>query len=257
MNNNSYCTNCGYNTHHNKECLEPITSYGLILYTYDEKKKKLMYLMICRKNTIGFIELIRGHYDSSNIEYLTTLCSVLTLEESQMCLTMSHQQLWDTMWKDRTNQSDYWKKEYLHSATKWIECENIIKSVISSKVYCFPYPEWGFPKGRKNYRETNIETAMREMYEETHIPYNAFTLLNLPPVKEEYMSYDGNLYRNIYYIGRINTWVNLNIPQHSEVSRIRLLTYDICMNRIRPYETHKKDLLTSLNDTLEKIHITQ
>jgi hypothetical protein len=76
----------------------------------------------------------------------------------------------------------------------------------------------------------------------------------MEPVVEEYISYDGKSYKNIYYLARLNAWVNLNVQDNIEISRIRLLTYDTCMNRIRAYEQYKKDLLDKVNKILINFH---
>ena len=43
--------------------------------------------------------------------------------------------------------------------------------------------------------------------------------------------------------------------QKSEVKNMRWLTYDECMNVIRPYNVEKKNMLTSINDTLHTFYI--
>jgi hypothetical protein len=249
-----FCSNCGAHSHQMKNCTEPITSCGIILYTYDVKKQKLMYLMMCRKHTIGFVELIRGKYNQHDSQYLHILCKVLTNSEAQMCLDKSHTELWNEMWKDKPLKSEYWKKEFKNAENKWNNSIENIKLNILQSNFRYEYPEWGFPKGRRSYKEKSIQTAMRELYEETYISADSYTILNSEPITEEYISYDGNSYRNIYYIARLNTWVNLNIPEHNEVSRVRLLTYDTCINRIRNYEPHKKELLEKVNKILRQHH---
>ena len=39
------------------------------------------FLLICRKNTLGFVELIRGKYRLTNIKYIQTIIDQLTLAE--------------------------------------------------------------------------------------------------------------------------------------------------------------------------------
>jgi ADP-ribose pyrophosphatase YjhB (NUDIX family) len=249
-----FCSNCGANTHHLKQCTEPITSCGIILYTFDVKKKKLMYLMICRKHTIGLVELTRGRYNINDSQYIHTLCKLLTPKEAKMCLEKDHTDLWKEVWRDKQLTSEYWKKEAKHAENKWNNCKEIMKTHILQTNFRYEYPEWGFPKGRRNYREKTIQTAMRELYEETHISADTYTILNMEPVIEEYISYDGKSYKNIYYLARLNSWVNLNVHDNIEISRIRLLTYDTCMNRIRAYEQYKKDLLDKVNKILINVH---
>jgi 8-oxo-dGTP pyrophosphatase MutT (NUDIX family) len=150
--------------------------------------------------------------------------------------------------------SEFWKREGKNSETKWNICQDLIKSSICQINHRYEYPEWGFPKGRRNYRENNLHTAMRELYEETNITANSYTIISNEPIIEEYISYDSRSYRNIYYIARLNAWVNLNIPEHNEVSRIRLLTYDTCLNRIRNYEEYKKNLLNKVDKCIKQYH---
>jgi ADP-ribose pyrophosphatase YjhB (NUDIX family) len=253
-NNKLFCTNCGSNEHKMRDCNQPITSYGMILYTYDPKKNKLMFLMICRKNTIGFVELIRGRYNPNDLHYLNALTRVLTTKEASECLEKTHDELWTEICYNKNNKSEYWKKELKNSQSKWTQSTDIIRASISQMNHRYEYPEWGFPKGRRNYKERSLQTAMRELYEETSITGDSYSIINIEPVIEEYISYDSRSYRNIYYIARLNTWVNLDIKEHNEVSRVRLLTYDTCINRIRNYEEHKKVLLNNVNNMLIKLH---
>jgi 8-oxo-dGTP pyrophosphatase MutT (NUDIX family) len=50
-------------------------------------------------------------------------------------------------------------------------------------------PEWGFPKGRANANESEIETAIREFIEETGIKRENFRILkNLQYIDEVFRS---------------------------------------------------------------------
>ena len=42
-----------------------------------------------------------------------------------------------------------------------------LESLIAESNTNWKTPEWGFPKGRRNYQETDIKCAFREFYEET------------------------------------------------------------------------------------------
>jgi bis(5'-nucleosidyl)-tetraphosphatase len=43
---------------------------------------------------------------------------------------------------------------------------------------------WGFPKGRRNLGETNEETAIRELFEETNLAIES--LVDYPPIEEKF-----------------------------------------------------------------------
>ena len=102
---NVYCGNCGNLGHTYRKCKFPITSCGVILYrinpewlqqqqeqqqeqqhkeelTFDKEViDKFQYLLIQRKDTLGYVEFMRGKYDELNKEYIITLLETMTLGE--------------------------------------------------------------------------------------------------------------------------------------------------------------------------------
>ena len=54
---NVYCNNCGNKGHIYKHCKFPVLSYGIICFTNDK-----YILMIQRKDSINYIEFLRGKY---------------------------------------------------------------------------------------------------------------------------------------------------------------------------------------------------
>ena len=63
----NYCNNCGKLGHLFSNCKLPIISIGIICFRYNNNK--IEYLMIRRKETLGFIEFMRGKYAINNKEY--------------------------------------------------------------------------------------------------------------------------------------------------------------------------------------------
>jgi 8-oxo-dGTP pyrophosphatase MutT (NUDIX family) len=60
-------------------------------------------------------------------------------------------------------------------------------------------PEWGFPKGRRNYRENNITCAKRELYEETNFREDEYNILNgIYPLVEVMTGTNDKKYKHIY-----------------------------------------------------------
>ena len=56
------CRNCGINGHLYKDCVHPIMSFGIICYKVDDMKN-IKFLMIQRKDSLSFMEFIRGKYE--------------------------------------------------------------------------------------------------------------------------------------------------------------------------------------------------
>ena len=73
------CQNCGIKCHHIRTCNNPITSLGIVLY--NRGKQGLRYLLVRRKNTIGFVEFIRGKYAINDKTYILQLFNVMTENE--------------------------------------------------------------------------------------------------------------------------------------------------------------------------------
>ena len=61
----SHCKNCGKN-HLTNECNDLRISAGVIAYRYNNDNN-IEYLLICRRDTFGFVEFIRGNYTLNNI----------------------------------------------------------------------------------------------------------------------------------------------------------------------------------------------
>jgi len=74
-----YCGNCGKEGHIYRRCLSPIMSLGIILYKIDTGKIK--YLMVQRRDTLGFVEFMRGKYNLENEKYIYELFKIMTENE--------------------------------------------------------------------------------------------------------------------------------------------------------------------------------
>ena len=90
------CNNCGKTGHSFHHCKLPITSYGIILFTYREEK--IIFLMIRRKDTFGYIDFIRGKYSPYNIEQLQHTINEMSETEKDRLKTDSFEKLWKHMW---------------------------------------------------------------------------------------------------------------------------------------------------------------
>ena len=78
-NSTMYCGNCGKIGHVYKVCYEPIISLGIILYRKIPNGDGIEYLMVRRKDSLGFVELVRGNYPLDNLPYLINIVDEMTL----------------------------------------------------------------------------------------------------------------------------------------------------------------------------------
>jgi hypothetical protein len=93
-----YCNNCGKAGHLFHQCRAPITSHGLIVARFHATKQCYEYLLIRRKDTLGYIDFMRGKYNVYNRAYLLQMFRQMTQTEKQRLLLHSFPALWRQLW---------------------------------------------------------------------------------------------------------------------------------------------------------------
>ena len=78
---NQYCNNCGKLGHILSQCKMPITSIGIIAFR--KNNNKFEYLMIRRKDSLGYVDFLRGKYNPHNEFHLKNIFQEMTHEEIQ------------------------------------------------------------------------------------------------------------------------------------------------------------------------------
>ena len=69
------CNNCGKGGHAFHQCKNPITSMGII--TFRQGEHGLEYLLICRKDSLGYVDFLRGRYELDNKEYINNIITAI------------------------------------------------------------------------------------------------------------------------------------------------------------------------------------
>ena len=105
MENHNYCNNCGKTGHMYNQCKMPITSIGVIVYRINNNN--LEYLMIRRKETLGFIDFIRGKYSLQNREYILNMFKQMTINEKKSLISSDFDILWKNTWCNLANSLQY------------------------------------------------------------------------------------------------------------------------------------------------------
>ena len=242
MNNNIYCRNCGKRGHKYKDCLYPRLSYGIVLYNDKDE-----IVMIERKDSISYIEFLRGKYKIEDSKYIQLLFNRMSVLEKDVILNNNFNILWNNLWYSNISS----KKDYLRSYNKFILLD--LKNYINNSTINYLNNEWEIPKGRRNLNETDIECAKREFQEETNITQNDYDLLkNIEPFEEEYIGSNNIVYKNIYYIGKIkvnnyNLYIDKqNRDQVSEIRSIKWFSIIDCLTRIRDYSDYKLNVVDKI-----------
>ena len=106
-------------------------------------------------------------------------------------------------------------------------------------------PEWGFPKGRRDKYENNLNCANREFKEETNIiNYNLFE--RIETLEENFVGTNNISYKQIYYLAGIECEKLVDIGDNFEIGNIGWYTIDDALKLIRPYDTTKINMLNQL-----------
>jgi len=254
-----FCNNCGKNGHVFQNCKKPIISSGIISYTYFEKTIK--YLLICRKNSLGFVDFIRGKYNLSNISHISNLIDEMTINEKNLLLTKDFDDLWYYVWGDymgnQYSNEEYNSREKFNKLKLGLINNITLHFLIEQSKTTWSEPEWGFPKGRRNSGENDIQCAIREYREETgHNKYSFKIIENILPFEENFTGSNLKSYKHKYYLAFVkNNKINNDNYQKSEVSNIKWFTYEETKKIIRPYSLEKLKIIENINKTLNNFYL--
>jgi len=257
----NFCNNCGKNGHQFHSCKHPITSVGII--TFRLFNNKLQYLMIKRKHSLGFVEFMRGKYPLYNYHYLLNIFNEMSVYEKEKIKSSSFDELWSYLWgenvgiqyrgEEKTSREKY---EALIIGIESKECYNL-QLLIENSNTLWVEPEWGFPKGRRNFQEKDLNCALREFEEETgYIKSNIKLVQNIIPYEEIFTGSNMKSYKHKYFLGFIDPHIETtNTFQETEVSEVKWLNYDECLIKIRPYNLEKINILNKVNKVLQEYRL--
>lgn len=269
------CANCGGMGHIYKNCNHPIISYGVICYrlVHDPITKTITpeYLMVQRKDSLSYVEFIRGRYNIKNKSYILDMFALMTEDERQGIAMHTFEKLWQDLWcKNICDENKSFSKEYKDASEKFdiLKKGYYIKSdkdltffsihiIIETTTSRYNETEWGFPKGRRNINEGDVSCALREFKEETGIPTKGIQLCtNIKPLEEVFSGSNKVRYKHVYYIGHViheTREVGVdpqNKQQCKEIKSIRWFDYETAQSKIRDSNVERKELFRRLNQII-------
>lgn len=249
-----FCNNCGEKGHVFKSCKHPIISCGIILIRgpfeplkLPENPKTIGVLMVKRKDSMAYMEFIRGKYDVANPSYIGTLLKNMTSSEHVLIVNEEFDTLWTRLWGEgrdtRSNEFEMSKDKYYRIDRKQLVLDNPTT---------YTQPEWGIPKGRREKGETDLECAIREFGEECNIPESAYTVQNSVVLSETFKGTNNIEYRHTYFVATlkssasINTVQSLTCIQKREISEVSWKSISQCKTSTRPHYTERIKIFEEL-----------
>jgi len=271
-----------------RSCLAPVTSYGMILFRVkgawnqaqvllqnptsinglDTYQPNIEYLLIQRRDSLGFVDLIGVKYKLQEVDYICKQHLGTTHTERKRLLTTPFDELWGELWGITTEtQGQSYKSEkefsrmkmetlrtgYLHEATG----ETVSLAGLIAKTPCmWSTPEWGFPKGRRDFRESDFQCAIREVKEETGFTEaDICPIRNLHPIQESFFGSNNIHYCHKYFIAYMATQENANMDRSNEhmsreVGNIGWFSLEGALAMIRPENVEKREILLKASSLL-------
>lgn len=251
----SSCLNCNEYGHTFKDCKYPIISYGILTFKECIITKEIKFLLIQRRDSIGYIDFIRGKYN--NLQECKILVEEMTFHEKLKILVNDFDTLWDLLWINK--QSKIYKRDYRTAKKKFtkLDIQNMIKSGLFETKWI--EQEFCIPKGRKNNYENELACAIREFSEETSYYEKDIKLLRgFPFVEENFIGSNGKKYRHIYFLAKmisdrgITETDILKLKTLGEVKNVGWYSYLECMKIFRHYESSKRNIIFKAKKILDK-----
>jgi 8-oxo-dGTP pyrophosphatase MutT (NUDIX family) len=190
----------------------------------------------------------------------------MTEEEHKKILSEDFETLWLGLWGNPKEQSINYKNDKENAKQKFEllksgkgnpdipRCD--LKSLIEDVVTIWKTPEWGFPKGRRDIRESDLQCALRELYEETGISdKDILYIRNLEAISETFFGSNHIHYCHKYYLFMYNSekelkYDNENKFMAQEIGDLGWFSLEECMNKIRPENIEKKEVLLRASSLL-------
>jgi len=252
-----YCNNCGKAGHSYHSCKIPITSNGIIAFR--EYPDKRQYLMICRKDSIGYIDFLRGRYPTTKLGHLVRLFNEMTVEERTRIQNNDFKTLWSSLWGGKIGASYRLEEtesiEKFNSLKKGIMIHDkviTIDSLINGCTTQWDTPEWGFPKGRRENQERDITCALREFDEETgYYSRDLQVVNNIVPYEEIFSGSNLKSYKHKYFIAHCKPSIlPIRQFQTTEVGDMKWVSLEQAISLIRPYNKERIIVLNRIDRTL-------
>jgi 8-oxo-dGTP pyrophosphatase MutT (NUDIX family) len=249
--------------------MEPVLSYGILVFRFtnpswnlesalcgaqptlngSDRAGALQILMIQRKDSLRFVEFIRGKYTIKDTVYLKQLFSNMTAAERKLVATSNFPDLWCHVW-GTTNPRNY-RNDFEQSAQKFAQLgeSGDLTRLLEETSPLFDTPEWGFPKGRRNLNESDLECAIRECIEETGLRRSQISVFDsVEPLTETFYGDNHVHYCHKYFPALTDSLTMpafnpLNPHMSREIGAIEWLSIDDALARIRPENVEKKEIL--------------
>jgi 8-oxo-dGTP pyrophosphatase MutT (NUDIX family) len=285
--NTKHCSNCGLHGHSYRDCQSPVTSFGTILFRVNQNGwtqekilsgfsqsmtglepvfQQIQVLLIQRRDSLGYVDLLRGKYSVNDADYIRKQIHGMTDVERKKLVEKDFDELWAEMWGSESADVQY-KKDKENSRNKLMALrEGITLDVSGNSANLQDFvnecethwatPEWGFPKGRRDGNESDLDCAMREMREETGLSETDVEIVhNLEPLNETFFGSNHVHYCHKYFLvyvpdGSQVKYSKENPHMRREIGNIGWFTLNDGLQKIRSDNVENREILLRVGSLL-------
>jgi len=225
----------------------------------------MKFMMVCRKDTYGYVDFLRGKMDFNNHSAVQSIVDEMTVCEKEIICGITSVrdvcELRKRMWGDFKIQFRKEESDACTNIMRFITSNpGILRSMVDASSTHWLDPEWGFPKGKREHHESDIRCALREFEEETGISRNTIDVIrNIKPVEEIYIGTDTRPYKHKYFLSVIDGENAARMPltqfQKSEISKIAWMSPTQAIEMIRPDNQKKKDVVVQIQEVFKKYRV--
>lgn len=282
------CTNCGKTGHNFRYCADPVCSYGVLVYRWIGKKKawpgdtilcedngngsqigevEPEVLMIQRKDSLGFMDIMRGKYKLTDPTYIRKQLHGMTQSERDRLLNDDFDKIWSDLWGNDLESAQRYAHDRQTSKQKLMELRSGVElargetyslaELLRQEPAIYTTPEWGFPKGRRDPFESDAQCAYRELCEETNIHEDElWKITNVSPLEETFYGSNDIHYKHTYYIAqyvgdRQISYDALNKDMTREIGDLQWKPLDEALSLLRKENVEKRKILQQLTSLLK------
>ena len=214
--------------------------------TFIKCEEYIKFLLVKRRNSLNYIDFIRGKYDINNLNSIINMTKFMSKDEIELLKTNNFNKLWYDLWLKNS-----YKKKYSDEMNKSNEKFNYLKSIqfFDDLFSEYSSTEWEIPKGGKKYNETNINCAIREFEEETSLTKNNYKIINcVDPIHDIFIGTNNKEYRHIFYTALYNNnnISDENTHSNNEIDCVKWCSWNDINTIIRPYNSSKIKIITLL-----------
>jgi 8-oxo-dGTP pyrophosphatase MutT (NUDIX family) len=190
----------------------------------------------------------------------------MTETERNRLATLDFEILWHDLWGADTESSQRYAHDRIISRQKLAELRSGVElpsgekytldDLLRQEPAVYYSPEWGFPKGRRDPHETDVQCAFRELEEETGIAEDELWKVgNVAPLIEQFYGSNNIHYRHSYYIAqyvsqRDIVFDALNTEMAREIGGLVWKSLDEALVLLRPENVEKRGIIVQLASLL-------